>query len=339
MKAAQKENASPTANRQGAKTTTMQADIKLCSGFGQYHSNERKAQNPKPYSGITMAEIIDRVKNPPSVVKDSNEWVIFSTLMSRSFAAQERDGEFWAQWTDFDVDPRAIPEIAAFWIEYAPGCSALFFSTASAKPDRQKSRMIVPLNKPLSGSQWILAQQCLNDALESAGFIPDRAAERPAQLCYLPNQGEFYEWQIIDGKPFDPMQHFAEQIAAKRLALDEENRAAEARQKAAEANRRAFVASGGTSAIDAFNACHSIDDVLIKAGYAKQGSHYLHPQSETGSYSASVKNGRVYALSANDPLHTTDGAHDAFSAWAILFFGGDQKAAAKVVYDQMRSAA
>ena len=323
-----------------ASKNTLQADIKLCSGFGQFHSNELTAKIRKPYVSTTMAELIAMVKNPQSVPKANAQWAIWSTLHSRSFAEQEQNGQFWALWADFDQDPRPIKDIIAFWIEYATGCFALFYSSRSATAEKQKSHMVVVLPEPLSGSDWVLAQECLNDALDAAGFIPDRPTEGAAQLCYLPNRGDFYEYRILDnGQYFDPLTFFADQIAAKKSAIDVAKREAEDRRKAAEANRLAFNVSGSSSAIAAFNACHSVDDVLIKAGYAKRGNSYRHPQSESGSYSASVKNGRVYSLSQNDPLYTGTGAHDAFSAWVVLFFGGDQSAAARFVYQEMRRSA
>ena len=340
---AQKENALTAGTDQGAQKTTLQTDIKLCSGFGQFHSNEPTAKNRKPYIPVTMAEIEAMVKDPQALDKAQARWVIPSALLSRNFAEQEKNGEYWALWADFDQEPKPIADISWYWEQYTDGCNALFYSSRSATAERQKSRLIVPLAKSLTGADWLLSQECLNDALQAAGFMPDRTTERAAQLCYLPNRGEFYDaYTVTDGTHFDPLTFYAEPIAAKKAAIVLAEQEAAQRIKAAEANRLAFRASGSTSAIEAFNTCHSVDEVLLKAGYTRKGSHYRHPQSESGGYSASVKNGRVFSLSSNDPLFTGgagNGAHDAFSAWAVLFFGGDMTAAAKVIYDQMREAA
>ncbi|MCV6614052.1 MAG: hypothetical protein OIF35_03670, partial [Cellvibrionaceae bacterium] len=52
------------------------------------------------------------------------------------------------------------------------------------------------------------------------------------------------------------------------------------------------------------------------------------------SYSASVKGGRVFTLSPADPLYSeTDKAHDAFSAFCVLFHSGDEKRALKDACD------
>ena len=315
-------------------------NIKLCSGFGQFHSDEPTAKVRKPYKPITLDEIVAMFKEPPSVHKSEGRWVIPSTLLSRNFSAQETDGEFWALWADFDVNPKPISVVSQLVEGIIGDSDALYGSSRSATEECPKSHAFIPLGAPLSGSDYVLVQECLNDALAAIGLVPDRASDRPGQLCYLPNRGAYYDcYWVLDGKRFDPLTAFADQMAAKRAAIAAEVAEVELRRQAAEANRLQFRASGSTSAVEAFNACHTVDEVLLKAGYQQRGSHFRHPHSESGSYSTSVKNGRAYALSANDPLYSTAGAHDAFSAWAVLCFGGDQTAAAKVVYEMLKGAA
>ena len=330
--------------KQGAKKNTMPADIKLCSGFGQYHTNEADPAKPNkrltPYAAITLSEIEAMAENPQEVDKAKAQWFIPSSHASRASAAQEAHGEYWALWCDFDKSPHPIAELAAYWAE-ASGAKAVHYSSRSATPDCQKSRLIVPLAYPLSAEEWALAAECLNDLFEKAGFLPDRVSERLVQLCYLPNRGESYEWHKHDGELLDPMTFFAEAIQAKRQSIEQELAEAEKRRKVAEINRANFKASESTSAVDAFNALHTVEDVLLKAGYSRKGARFRHPQSESGGYSVSIKNGRAYSHSPNDPLYTaneSNGAHDAFSAWAVLFFGNDPSEAAKTVYAQIKGA-
>jgi len=327
-----------------AQSKTLQANIKLCSGFGQYHTNEADPAKPNkrltPYAAIGLDEIWRMAENPQEVDKAQAQWTLVSTLPSRSSAQQEAHGEYLALWCDFDKSPRPIPEIAAFWAKVS-GARAVHYSSRSAKHDCQKSRLFVPLPYPLSAEEWALAAECLNDLFEQAGFIPDRVSERLVQLCYLPNRGESYEWHKHDGELLDPMTFFAEAIQAKRQSIEQELAEAEKRRKVAEINRANFKASESTSAVDAFNALHTVEDVLLKAGYSRKGARFRHPQSESGGYSVSIKNGRAYSHSPNDPLYTaneSNGAHDAFSAWAVLFFGNDPSEAAKTVYAQIKGA-
>lgn len=322
-----------------AQSKTLDDDIKLCSGFGQYHTNEADTENPNkrlvPYAAITLSEIEAMAENPQAVDKAKGQWFIPSSLASRSSAAQEANGKYWALWCDFDKNPPPISELAAYWAKVS-GAKAIHYSSRSATESTPKSRLIVPLAYPLDADDWTLAAECLNDLFEQSGYTPDRVSERIVQLCYLPNKGAFYEWHKHEGKLFDPLTFFADAIQVKRQAIEQELIEAEERRKVAEINRANFKASESTSAVDAFNALHTIEDVLLKAGYSRKGARFRHPQSESGGYSVSIKNGRAYSHSTSDPLHTTAGAHDAFSAWAVLFFGNDQSEAAKVVYAQMR---
>jgi hypothetical protein len=89
---------------------------------------------------------------------------------------------------------------------------------------------------------------------------------------------------------------------------------------------------GKVKPIDAFNAAFMVEEILLSNGYAQRGSDFRHPASESGNYSASVRDGRVYSLSPSDPLYTRDqsnGSHDAFSAYAVLEHGGDTTSAIK----------
>lgn len=332
MTAAKEKAPAPTE----ALKTTLQADIKFCSGLGQFHTDKAG----RDLDSISWPEIVAMLTEPQNVEKAQGRWLIASTLPTRNFAEQERRGTFWALWADFDHEPKPIAEMLEFWECQTDSKNALFYSSKSATKERPKSRLIVPLAKPLSGAEWMLAAECLNDLFDGAGFYTDRASERPAQLCYLPNRGTFYDaYTLLDGESLDTLVFFAEGMTQKRAAIVAAEAEALKRRQAAESNRLTFHASGNKSAVEAFNACHDVVEVLLKAGYSQRGTHFRHPQSESGSYSASVKNGRVYSLSPNDPLYTNAGAHDAFSAWAVLYFGKDMSAAAKAVYAMLRRAA
>ena len=309
-------------------------NVLLVSGLGQYHSNEANAKVKRSYMPVMMSIIETMLENPPSSDKTKAQWAIFSTLESRTFAEQLEKGEFWALWADFDEQPKPLDEIEAIWREIAPNTVAWFYTSRSATAENPKSRMIVPLARPLDGATFTMAQACLNDAFESRGFIADRAAERPAQLCYLPNRGEFYDWRKTDGHVFDleadgsALHPFYEQrhaVEQKRM-----QRALE-RKKLRRARQRD---DGNVTPIDWFNTAHSVDDILLAAGYEPDPHHpdkYRHPYSESGSFSACIwREGleRVSTLSTSDALYVETGeAHDAFSAWCILEHGGDEQAA------------
>jgi hypothetical protein len=320
--------------------TKSTAAMRFVSGFGQFHSNEPGAKKKKPYVEISLREIASMALNPQQVDKESAQWVIPSSLPSRTFAEQEARGDYGFLWADFDKDPAPLSAIVGFW-EDEIGCKAIMYTSSSATEKRPKSRLIVPVAERLTFPEWTMAQECLADMMGEAGFTADYAACRSAQLCYLPNRGRHYDAYLCDGDTLDPMALFAESIAEKVRCIEEQKSKLEMERAEARLRRERFVASGKDSAVDVFNQHHTVVDVLIEAGYSQMGNKFRHPGSESGSYSASVRDGRVYSLSHNDPLYTGrgGGAHDAFGAFTVLFFGGDASRAARAVYADIKEAA
>jgi hypothetical protein len=166
----------------------------LASGCGQYHSDT--AKNPTPLTTITFNEIVTLANDPPSVDKSHAQWVIPSTLLTRNFKAQYADGEYWALWADIDEGSPDINMVCntlnTLWCEY------LVYTSRGATDDNRKWRIIIPLAEPVGGDVWPRYQQVLNQVLRDGGLIPDTVNERSAQLCYLPNRGEYYDrWHHV----------------------------------------------------------------------------------------------------------------------------------------------
>lgn len=314
----------------------------MVSGFGQFHTNEPDPTKPKkkltPYAGIGLAGIRAMVDNPQSVDKPQAQWLIPSVLPSRSFQAQEKGGEFHLLWADYDEGTLTLDQVLAELRRIIGDADFEIYTSRSATEERQKCRILIVLAKPLSGREWMLVQEVLNDQLEAAGITPDRASERPAQLCYLPNRGSYYATRSQrDGVLFDPLSSWADLIAAKREKIEREVAELEALREAATARRTALRLTDAPDCIGAFNNVYSGAEILLQAGYEQRGNSFRHPASESGSYSASFKDGRVHALSTSDPLYTGGaggGAHDAFSAFCVLFADGDQDAALRLAGDE-----
>lgn len=317
-------------------------DAPLCSGIGQHHTNNPGAKNPKPYQPITLAEVFKMAINPASVSKAHARWLIPSSLISRSFKLQEAQGEYYALWFDFDENPKPLAEVLSVWrrITGQPTLT-LSYMTSSATSANPKSRLLIPLAHPLSGSDWSLMQCLINDALESEGLTPDRANERAAQIFYLPNRGEHYEWLVSDGALCDAQKDFGAELRIKRAKLmaakhEADKRKQESRER--RQNRLQELANGAPlTPIEWYNQTHSIDEILLANGYDHDGvDRYRHPASATGSFSARVwRDGdreRVSTLSTRDPLYCENGAaHDAFSALVELKFDGDRNCALELV--------
>jgi len=313
----------------------------MVSGFGQFHTNEPAPGNPgkklTPYVTIDFPGIRAMVDNPQAVDKPQGQWLIPSVLLSRNFKRQEQDGEFWLLWADYDEGTLTIAQVADALPGIVGDADFEVYGSRSAKEQRQKCRILIWLAQPLLGAEWMLVQEVFNDRLEAAGITPDRATERAGQLCYLPNRGAFYTTRSLrDGVLFDPLTTWADALAAKRTKIEQEAAELETLREAATARRTALKLTDAPDCIGAFNHAYSVPEILLMAGYDQRGNTFRHPASESGSYSASVKDGRVHSLSPSDLLYTGGaggGAHDAFSAFTVLFAEGDRDAALRIAGD------
>lgn len=282
----------------------------FCSGFGQFHSNEETADKRTPYATICFDQVRQLADHPQQVDKTQAQWLIPSTLPSRVFKTQEANGEFWLFWADIDDNPVTIAEIAEIIEGLIPDADYEVYTSRSATQDNQKSRVLIPINKPLCFADWTLGQEILNDHLQTNGIEPDRSSERPAQLCYLPNKGAFYDSKSKRGGIFfEPLTVWADAIESKQLEALEQAKELEILKKASITRKEALKLHSDTSAypslIDAFKACYTVEDILLRAGYdqhPRKRNSFRHPNSESGSYSASIKEGRVNSLSWSCPL-------------------------------------
>jgi hypothetical protein len=315
----------------------------MVSGFGQYHTNEYDPKKPNkkltPYVTTTWPEIVAMAKNPPKVNKSEGQWFMPSTLASRTFKDQEENGEYWVLAFDFDQNTELNLEGVVEKFEDIVDLYAklLIYFSSGATLEKLKCRVLIPLAIGVSYQVYKAVLTLLNDKLEARDLIPDRALERAGQVVYLPNKGEHYGSAIYGDSYFDPHTTMAKELddyfkfeTAKTEAARIER---EARKAQAIIKRDSIVVGQYSRPIDAFNAAYTVDEILTQHGYDFDGKHnYRHPNSDSGSFSASVKDGRVYSQSTNDPLYTADtskGAHDAFSVLCTLAHGGDQNAAIK----------
>ena len=349
---------SPNAtNAQIENTTKVQSDcIKessehaMCSGFGQPHTNEPEKEKPNkkltPYNSVTWSEILKKVDKPSTVAKSKAQWLIPSTLMSRTFKTQEEEGKYWMLWGDLDEDIKPIEEVEKVVKElggFFQICNYEIYTTSSATEDNQKCRILIPLANLLDGESWKICQETLNAKLIKGGLTPDTSNEKPAQLCYLPNRGgrgknKFYnKLSRRDGLRFDAETVFKEEIAAGKLANVVFKEKQDQEQAKREKKRANLKYKEGESLIHVFNAVYPVEEILLKAGYKQKRNtnSFRHPASSSSStnnnegYGAGVKDGRVNSLNENDPLNTGKGSHDAFSAFTVIFHGGDTNAALK----------
>jgi hypothetical protein len=159
----------------------------------------------RPYATITCKEITAMVKDPPSVEKKAAQWFIPSHYVehdARSHDAQRQNGSFRCLTLDVDTNDLSLNAVQRFIGDVVGNASYVIHSSRSAKETDRKWRAIIFLKHPIAGDQFSDVQNAFFDLLENASngvLIPDRALSRPAQLVYLPNKGEFYQYAFHKG--------------------------------------------------------------------------------------------------------------------------------------------
>jgi hypothetical protein len=315
----------------------------FCSGYGQHHSPNAD-NNPRPLITCTLSDIEAMLIDPPSLAKSSAQWFIPSTMLSRVHAEQRVDGAFWALWADID-EPNGLTlrDLVRAAEQILPG-DFMAYTTSSATEEKQKARLIVPLSCAVSGGEWKTLQKILNDKLQAASITPDRASERPGQLCYLPNRGKFYAYhhEPLLG-PMTP-DNWVDELAeeAQRQATEETARMEQARK--ATPKPRAGITGNQSGIIDRICAQYDLDGELQAVGYKRAGSRYRSPESSSGIPGIVILTGddgkeRLYSHHGEtDPLSNLnhDGhALDVFDLMCALQFGGDVSRAVAELADKV----
>jgi hypothetical protein len=187
-------------------------NVNYCSGFGVKHTDKHK-----PFSTITWSQITELVDCPQDIDKARGQWIIPSTLVSRLRRDQEKGGEYWMLWADIDDKPPVLDELSKFLSVFLDGSRFEVYTTKSATESIQKTRVLIPLNEPLTPQQWKECQQVLNDELEVNLVPPDRCSEKLQQLVLLPNKGDFYGSRSQrTGSYFSPLEAFSDAITTRK---------------------------------------------------------------------------------------------------------------------------
>ena len=185
-------------NSQGFVTGYGQSDTHAPILNDGTHNPHKSAGTP--YATITGKEITAMVKDPPSVEKKAAQWFIPSKYVehnARSHDAQRQNGSFRCLTLDVDKNDLSLDAMQAVLGDVVDNASYIIHSSRSARETDRKWRAIIFLKYPIAGDQFSDVQNAFFDLLENASngvLIPDRALSRPAQLVYLPNKGEFYQY-------------------------------------------------------------------------------------------------------------------------------------------------
>ena len=269
----------------------------VLSGFGGYHTANPAAKNPRPYTTITIEQIMAMAANPNSVAKDQAQWIIPSTTggpEARGHAFQRENGTFWALWADLDdVAGMTFQDVTEKIRHAIPGTMALIYTSRSATEDKPKSRVLIPLAAGILGADYSMRAKIFNNRLEAAGLTPDRVTERTGQLCYLPNRGEYYQYHIIEGELLNPSVHFAQEIQAEQERLKAEAEEREQRHRESLQKIQARIDTGQADPMAALNIEYPPELMLARYGHTLQrNGKWLPPNSESGNAGGTTKDGK-----------------------------------------------
>lgn len=334
-------------------TNSTQQIAALCSGFGQYHTNNptTKAQR-KPYNLIALADVKAMLSNPARIEKSKAQWVIFSSLANeygRVAEKQREEGLFHALWADLDH----VEGMAAIKV-FSQSCGVIghetwFYTSRSATEQNPKGRLIIPLLTPVTGKQFEVFQEVLNNKLAAAGIAPDPASQTANQVMYLPNRGEFYTHYFTqDGTPrLDPKAWQPEALAIHEARKKE---AVEVKQRNEIAKEKLTALQGkqGFLPIEAVNSLYDCENLWQSYGAKRVGSKLLSPFSESGVAGISIVDGgnRWISNHGNDVAlgigKVSNGggscSGDAFDLITYFEFNNDHKAAVKEMAQELDAA-
>lgn len=333
----------------------MNAQTKIAAGFctgqGQFDTRATIKSNGKPnlrpeagspYGTISAAEIGVMVQNPPSVQKERAQWFIPSVYYehdARDHDVQRQRGTF--HWLTLDVDGNnlSLAEVKDSLVKVVGACCWLVYSSRSATAENRKWRVLIPLKEPISGADYYDTATAFYDLLEQAseGFlIPDRALALAGQLVYLPNKGEFYEFEINKTrKAHLTPDHL---VIVRREDTRAKRAEAEAKAAAWRAWRDRQAPTDTSSIVAAFNSAETVANLLAKNGYRQAGTSndWRSPFQQSGSFATRCYGDHWISLSASDAAEgigrDTKSGHrfgDAFDLFVHFEHGGDFKEAVK----------
>lgn len=271
------------------------------------------------YPGISWNEIVKLVQTPQAKEKIDADFFIPSTYRAhdaRSHDAQRERGAFRALAIDIDRGNPSLEDVQEAVQAVCGDVSILIYSSSGASLENRKWRAIVPLAGVLTGAEYEEVQTAFFDLLHIHGIHPDGALARCGQPIYLPNvpiakRGPdlmplFYQHRILRGKPLrldadSPiMQELTRKAEQRRLAAEQAEKARAERERQRAERRQKF--PDQTSPVDAFNADHSIEDLLARYQYDRKGaSQHYRSRYQTGpSYATENFGTHWVSLSGSD---------------------------------------
>jgi len=293
------------------------SDVRFMTAPGSFFT---LIDNPgEYYPGISWNEIVKLVKDPQAKEKIKADFFIPSTYRAhdaRSHEAQREHGAYRALAIDIDRGNPSLEDVQEAVQAVCGDAGMLIYSSSGASEENRKWRAIVPLAGVITGAEYEEVQTAFFDLLHIHGIHPDGALARCGQPIYLPNvpiakRGPdlmplFYQHRVLRGKPLrldgdSPiMQELTRKAEQRRLAAEQAEKARAERERQRADRRQKF--PDEVSPVDAFNADHSIEDLLARYQYERHGSsqHYRSRYQTSPSYATENFGTHWVSLSGSD---------------------------------------
>lgn len=285
---------------------------------------------------------------------------------ARNHATQRAEGSFVALCGDVDHGNHPQQRIEQLVRGFSGDAAWLIFSTAHAREDDKRWRIIIPLASPMSFDDWHDAQHAFFNFMEYGGVEMDRALDRAGQPVYLPNIPDFHAktGEILrddEGRPLfyrrattgtnAPGLAVDGQLEAGMTAIarkreDDERERARMREEAAQ--RRANRPRNDDAPImEDFNRNNPIANLLELYGYKQSPRNkddWRSPHQQGESYATRIVDGEAWiSLSASDVAagigqKCRSGCFgDAYDLFVHYEHSGDHKSAFRALYQERRA--
>ena len=320
----------------------------------------------RQYEGITLKEIADMVADPHATEKAKAAFIIPSSYRAhdgRKHSAQREHGEFHYLALDIDEGSPSLVELKDAVKRATGDATALIYSSSGASDDNRKWRVLIPLLEPISGADYGDTQLALFSLMGEQGVTCDNALARVGQPIFLPNvppakrdefgQPLFYHHDLSLGDSYLDVKNsrvWANMQFRRQQAEIAERQAAQDRAaRQAERIKRREASGDDLDPLAEFNARHTVEDMLLRCGYTRDGNSQSYASRYQSSGSFATKNFGEYfvSLSGSDvgagigAVSGEAGGYawgDAFDLFCHYEHNGDMKAAVREYARELRLA-
>ena len=315
----------------------------------------------RQYESISLADIAKMVSDPQATEKADAAFIIPSSYRAhdgRKHSAQREHGLFHYLALDIDEGSPSLVELKDAVKRATGDATALIYSSSGASDDNRKWRVLIPLLEPISGADYGDTQLALFSLMGEQGITCDAALARVGQPIYLPNVPPakrdehrnplFYHQDLCRGDGYLDVKNSSVwgevQFRRQRAVIAERQAAHERAVKQAERIARREASGDDLDPLAEFNARHTVEDMLVRYGYTRDGNSQSYASRYQSSGSFATKNFGEYfvSLSGSDVgagIGAVKGDYcygDAFDLFCHFEHNGDMKAAVREYAKELR---